>query len=424
MAWDDSQLTRGLKGSEGKIAASGKRMSGAMKSAAGLFGGFAVGSFLKSSAQAFLQEENAIVKLRGALRASGADVDGATEMIRKLGSELQKTTTFEDDAVIGLAQMAMSMGVTTDKIEEVIKGAVGLSVAFGVSETTALKMSANAMQGKFTTLTRYVPALKNAKNEAEKMAIAQRAMANSFEVAREEAKSTSGQLTIMRNQWGDMKEDLGAKVAIPLMEGLRDMMPVIETLAKTMADTGQFVGKGVDGWRTLGKAIDDIDSKLLKLGNSGPSTEDERDRLRLRDKDLGPDGKPFHEKSQEERINEARAKARSLFPDLRQHQAPLLGGAFRTKSALDGFGARGVRDMKGLDDLKRGEWRLNAIPKNSGVDLRERQREHMIGQFRDLEFFQKQQMAEGAVGNPKKVEEILEKINANLEKTLNVRQTR
>jgi len=214
MAWDDSALTRGLKGSQDKMVAFAKK--------AGLLaaGAVALGKakgFFGSSIDAFLTEEAAIKKWEGALRASGNEVVLNTEAMRKLGAEMQRTTVLEDDVVIGMGQMALSMGVTTDRMEETIRGAIGLSRAFGIDETAALKMAAGAMQGKFTMIGRYIPAMKAAKTEAEKMAIAQRAMANAFIVAQSEAESGSGKLTRLKNEWGDFKEQIGEALAPALI---------------------------------------------------------------------------------------------------------------------------------------------------------------------------------------------------------------
>ena len=87
----------------------------------------------------------------------------------------------------------------------------------------AMKMIANAFEGNYQMLARYIPALRTAKTEAEKMAILQEAMASGFQMATAEGETFGGRLEQLNNAQGDFLETLGqitATIGKPFIEGM------------------------------------------------------------------------------------------------------------------------------------------------------------------------------------------------------------
>jgi hypothetical protein len=70
-----------------------------------------------------------------------------------------------------------------------------------------------ALQGQFDMLGRYVPALKDAEEETEKMAILQRVMAAGFQQAQASAERTAGRFEQLKNRVGDLWERLGESIS-------------------------------------------------------------------------------------------------------------------------------------------------------------------------------------------------------------------
>lgn len=170
-------------------------------------------SAMRENVRLWEEQEQAVTKLAGALRSSGDRVGAYIGELKETASAIQSVTTVGDEASLQIMQLARSQGVAADQLGEVTKGAIGLSRAFGIDTRIAVRGIANAMQGQFTTLQRYIPALRNVEDEGEKLRIVQRAMAQGFEVAKAEADTSTGAMTQMQNAIGDLREQIGRGVA-------------------------------------------------------------------------------------------------------------------------------------------------------------------------------------------------------------------
>jgi hypothetical protein len=223
-----------------------------VKTAVKSFGGYvaaaasigAVVKLLKSSVDAYGEQVKAEDQLSAAIRATGGNVDELMPKYKNLASEIQGTTTVGDEATLALMQQARSMGVTDDRMEEVTKGAIGLSKALGMNTKQALRGVTNAFNGTYTTLQRYIPELRTTESESEKLAIVQQKMADGFEIAEAEANNAHGAMQQYKNAVGDLKEQLGETVANgiqPMVRGLTDFVQGMTDSIQTTREFKEFV---------------------------------------------------------------------------------------------------------------------------------------------------------------------------------------
>jgi hypothetical protein len=183
---------------------------------------------MRASVEAYGQQVTAERTLAGAIEATGENAEELLPRYKALASEIQSVTTVGDESTLALMQQAQSMGISSDKMEEATKGAIGLSKAFGIGTQQAIKGVANAMQGNFQTLQRYIPALRTTEDEGEKMAIVQKAMADGFKVAESEAGSAYGEIKQLSNSFGDLQEEIGES----LSKGMQPFTSALKTLVE------------------------------------------------------------------------------------------------------------------------------------------------------------------------------------------------
>lgn len=175
-------------------------------------------------------QEMAEGRLTASLTQRGLATEQHINKLKAMASEVQGLTTVGDEASLELMNTAVNMGIGFDDLGESLEGAIGLSKAFsgvGLSMETAIKGIALAREGEFSQLQRYIPALRSAQTETEKMTILKEAMANGFELAKAEAETGAGALEQYKNIVGDLKEDLGALVKtalVPLVKTLQTMV--------------------------------------------------------------------------------------------------------------------------------------------------------------------------------------------------------
>jgi hypothetical protein len=205
------------------------------------------------SVEAFKRQEQAEAKLAA---VTGTNIKQFTDF----ASAIQKVTTIGDEAVLGTQQLISSMGISNDKINEVTKGAIGLSKAFGADLSTSAKLAASAAQGNYEALTRYIPALKNATDESEKAAIVQKAMADGFKIAEAEASTFTGKLQQFKNLQGDVLESVGKVVSVVGVSFVDSM----KSGAQGMID---FISKAENIGNIVG-TIDTAISIIKDLGNT------------------------------------------------------------------------------------------------------------------------------------------------------------
>lgn len=186
----------------------------------------AMGRSVRQSFDAFARLEAAQNRMATAAEMAGENVDRVVPQYNALAAEMQQLTVVSGGAATELIALAQSMGVTSRDMGQVVRGSIGLSRALGMDTTSALRAVTNAMEGNFTQLQRYLPQLRTATTDAERMAIVQKAMSDSFEVATRETQTVSGTIEQYRNAIGSLREAQGALLAQsarPLLEWARDL---------------------------------------------------------------------------------------------------------------------------------------------------------------------------------------------------------
>jgi hypothetical protein len=185
-----------------------------------------IGAVIKASGEA----QAAGIRLEGALRASGLEVEANTARLSKYASQLQKTTVHEDDML--RVQMAQLQNIAqfgdVSQLERATKAAIGLSQALGIDLGTSMDMMGKAAQGNFTMWGRYGIVLDESASASEKFNQLLYKGLDFFPLAEDYARSQIGSLEQLKNVWGDFQETLGEGV-LPVVKALTDTLkPLIE----------------------------------------------------------------------------------------------------------------------------------------------------------------------------------------------------
>ncbi|MBE6414360.1 MAG: hypothetical protein E7035_07405 [Verrucomicrobiaceae bacterium] len=197
-------------------------------------------SFATATIKAFGAEEVAIQKLSAAVRANGGNVSEVLPIMQQFASDMQTITGYADDQILSMQGVATSMGVLPNQMQEVIKGAIGLSSALGMDLQTATRASSAAIQGKTELLTRYIPTLSTCKSEEEKLAKVQEFSRNGFSQAEASMESVEGRLKAAANAWGNLQEVIGeafvptVKIVASLVQGLCEIFTKYDGITKIL----------------------------------------------------------------------------------------------------------------------------------------------------------------------------------------------
>ena len=163
-------------------------------------------------------------------------------------SALQKVTTFGDEATIQQQAFLASIGMTEEKISEIIPVAMDLAVATGMSLESAVRNTAKTFSGMAGELGELVPQLRELTTEEMKAGAAVKIMGDLFGgQAKVQAETMAGAIQQMDNAVGDAAEELGAVLA-----------PVVITTARGLKFLAESVGSVLSRFRNFGKEVDQL----------------------------------------------------------------------------------------------------------------------------------------------------------------------
>lgn len=241
-------------GAIGKVTGSVAGLAGKLVALAGIgLSAAAVVGFAKQSVAAFFEQEKAVANLTAALRLAGDGSAAAVKEISDLASSIQAVTTKGDESTMMLASYIATLGELTG---EALKGAttatLGLARATGQGEQMMARAYLNALQGNFSMLERYVPAIRAATTAQEKMALVQGLAAKGFEMLEADAQTSAGAIQQMKNTYGDFLELIGERIA-PILAGAAGRVKVF--VEQNGAWIAGLVGRVISGVGALGQVV-------------------------------------------------------------------------------------------------------------------------------------------------------------------------
>lgn len=247
-----------MKGMGGSVGALGGGLGKLVPILAAVGAGFlafkAIKGILTQGVAAFAIQEKAVLDLTAALKLQGHATEELMPDLQQYASELQALTNVGDEAVLATMKQLTLLGVHKDELKGATQAVIGLKEA-GMSEAAAVKALALAREGDFMALQRYIPALKTATTEAEKMDAVNKMAGDGFALASRGTETMGGALQALKNSWGDTLESVGELVA-PWIKRIADMfnriapliqekigliLPIMEHMAKRAAEIGYWI---------------------------------------------------------------------------------------------------------------------------------------------------------------------------------------
>ena len=208
---DLTKATKGLDKVSGKMVSVG--------SAVALGGLAAVGGFAKL-AMASDEADREVKKLENSIKNSDQAFSNNGKALTDVAAGLQKVTAADADAIVGAQSLLVQMGATEDQTKSLSPLIVDLSQKMGISLDAAAKAVSKGLDGSYGALKKMGVEVDQtaAKTDAGKAVFD--ALAGSVGgFAMEEARSFSGQMTILKNNVGDLGEAVG-KGASGVLGGL------------------------------------------------------------------------------------------------------------------------------------------------------------------------------------------------------------
>jgi len=228
------------------------RMAGTALAMAGVGGGlYALQRGLRSAVMAAAEQEKAENALHAAI---GKNIG----QYKNYAAAIQKQTIYGDEQILSQMAYAANLGVTSDKLKEATKAAVGLAARFRIDLASAMMLVGRASQGQTQLLTRYGIVIDQSLSDQDKFNELLRIGADSFYLAEEAAKDSAGTYQQFRNMMSDIAETIGG----PLMKGLTDMA---REVVKNKEGWQEFFRVQTEGWAEVLSGFENVRDVIKEL---------------------------------------------------------------------------------------------------------------------------------------------------------------
>lgn len=215
--------------------------------AAAVAAGGAIGAalFSKASISAAIEAEASIQRLNQSLANAGRFSAETSQSFIDLASEIQRTTTIEDDAVFSLAALANNFAKTNEQAQGLTKAAIELSAATGKDLNSSVEVLGKTLSGSAGLLSKQIPELQNYTKEQLKAGAAIDVVLSRFSgSAASQVNTFSGALTQAKNSFGDLLEEIGNfvvkdKVVVELLKSIAGAFNTAATSVSNFRQQGQ-----------------------------------------------------------------------------------------------------------------------------------------------------------------------------------------
>ena len=201
--------------------------------------------------QAAAEAEAASNSLAQALGRAGQYSIEAMNDLKEFGAEMQRTTKYEDDAVIGAAGLIESLArLDKEGLQGATQAAANMASALGMDLDSAATTVAKAIEGNVGALGRYGIKVEEGKDKAETMTRVLDALNQRFGgAAQGEINTYAGALAKAKNMFGEVTENIGNAVvknqAVILV--INAVSKVFEKLSKYIEENQQTIKTWVAG---------------------------------------------------------------------------------------------------------------------------------------------------------------------------------
>jgi len=270
---ETGELKKGVQESKGllkKVGVGAVAMAGAVAAAVVAIWR-KIKAFVKDTIDKWIAQQKAVMGLEKAIEAQGQSVTLLSHRYRQMASELQKLTGVGDETILSLITQATQLGITSDKMEQVIKTVLDMN-ASGLEMNTVLRGISQLMEGNVGLLTRYVPALRKMKDEGASVDEMLNHLSATFAGQAETAEKASGYMNRLHSAVGDVKEIIG-----------RDIMDKLTPIIKGMAEQAEKTAKALEMAR---KSIFELGEEKAIEMYAGLSIEELQEKQKILEKEL------------------------------------------------------------------------------------------------------------------------------------------
>jgi len=210
-----------------------EKLTGKTKESSSIFSKFTTGAiagiaavagtvnFLASSYMEFAkaQKEGVLLNQAFAQNMGAKEASEATTAFNDFASAISEVTVYEDDAIIAAGRLMEAItGVSEQGLERATMAAMDFASATGGNLKEAMEAMSMASEGSRNMFKKYGIEVDETATKAEKLEQITKGLQDRFGgFAEKEGKTIVGQLKILENQYGNLKEQIGEFLAFNVL---------------------------------------------------------------------------------------------------------------------------------------------------------------------------------------------------------------
>lgn len=226
---DSSGAEKGVKGLSSGLGALAKKAVPIAAVAASIK---KIGTELLKTTEFYKKQAKAEIQLETAAKNNPYLDDSSVQKLKNYASELQNISTIGDEELLPYMAQLASAGRSQAEIQDIMKAALDASASGAVDMATAVRSLNQSYEGNVGALARVLPSLKNITAEELKQGGAVRAVAKAYEGMAKKTAEATGSAEQLNNAWGDFKENIGQTV-----EGM--LTPLRKKLTQLIKDINE-----------------------------------------------------------------------------------------------------------------------------------------------------------------------------------------
>lgn len=239
----DDQTKRGTDSAERNLDDFGKKVAKIGTAIAAAWAAFQgagkVVEQVRETTRLFAEQEKVMRRLASASRNNPMISGEAVGRLADFAAEMQRVSTFGDEAIIQQEAFLTSLGMTEEQIQDVIRASVDLASTGMFSLESAVRNVAKTFSGLSGELGESIPALRELTQEQLRAGEAVEVLQQQFGGLGEAvAQSFEGQRQQIANQVGDIKEQIGGIFAALQSEALPAVRSVLDGIGRWFDENG------------------------------------------------------------------------------------------------------------------------------------------------------------------------------------------
>src|ERR1051325_5995289 len=247
----------------------GKKMGTVFGAIGGVAAAKGVFDFAKNSIDAFKNTEEAAAKLDDAFARFPKLSDTNANALRKLNTQLESKTKFDDEATASGQAVLAQFGVTGKQITQLTPLLQDYAAKTGKDLPEAADLLGKALLGKGRALAEIGIKFKDTGSVAGNFTEIMGGLPDKVGgFATREAKTAAGQAAILRNQFGELEEKVGSKLlpvlqkltaaGLAIVDWFQNLSPAVQTVIEIVGGllvTVFAIAKAVKAWTAVQAAL-------------------------------------------------------------------------------------------------------------------------------------------------------------------------